>query len=253
MVDSWLSAGAACNGNYGILKTDDNGVSNAVNNFTPLVLQGNNAQAGIPLTVQDGFLPGTPCQVTTVGITNEISVFDNQTIGSVFSTYNGSWACLTGATGYDTSSNKVLIAQLTTNGIFKFKLNVQIGTPNGGTQQFVAENPTGAQIQLADLIFDSSLWTEVVDSYNQNITSFKSYPTVATSVLNTEITTDEKYKTGLIQIIGIDGKVYAQKSVEIAAGKNQNQFDISELSSGIYFINYKVSNGYSAQRKFIKQ
>jgi hypothetical protein len=33
MLDSWLSVGAACNGYMGILKSDDNGVGNIVNNI----------------------------------------------------------------------------------------------------------------------------------------------------------------------------------------------------------------------------
>lgn len=253
MVDSWLSAGAACTGNYGILKSDDNGLNNAVNNYTPQVLQGSNPAAGIPLTIQDGFITGTPCQLTTVGITNEISILDNQTVGSVFSTYNGSWACLTGATGYDTISNKVLIAQLTTDGIFKFKLNIQIGTPAGSTEQYVAENATGTQITLSDLIFDSSLWTEVMDTYNQTVSSFKSYPTITNNNINTEISSDEKFKTALIEIISVDGKICSQTQVELNSGKNFHQLDVSNLNKGIYFINFKINNGATAQRKFIKQ
>lgn len=253
MIDSYLSVGAACNGNHGILKSDDNGVSNAINNFTPQVLQSTNQAAGIPLTIQDGFIAGTPCQLTAVGITSEISVFDNATVGSVFSTYNGSWACLNGATGYDSISNKVLIAQLTTDGIFKFKLNIQIGTPSGSTEQYVAENPTANQIQLADLIFDSSLWTEILDSESNQVSSFKSYPTVVQSTLNTEILSDEKYKSATLEIVGIDGKICYKDNVELTAGKNNHQLDISYLSKGLYFINFKINNGASAQRKFIKQ
>jgi hypothetical protein len=174
-------------------------------------------------------------------------------VGSVFSTYNGSWACLNGATGYDSISNKVLIAQLTTDGTFKFKLNIQIGTPNGGTEQYVAENPTANQIQLADLIFDSSLWTEILDSESNQVSSFKSYPTVAQSTLNTEILSDEKYKSATLEIVGIDGKICFKDNVELTAGKNNHQLDISNLSKGLYFINFKINNGSSAQRKFIKQ
>lgn len=153
MLDSWLSVGAACSGNYGILKSADNGVANVVNGDG--VLQNNDALAGIPLTTQDGLIAGTPGTVTEVGITNDILVFDNQndgTNGPLFSTYNGSWACLGGCSGPDTIDNKVLIAQITTDGIFTYELNIQIGTPGGGIERYVARNPVGAEISLPCLI-----------------------------------------------------------------------------------------------------
>ncbi len=153
MLDSWLSVGAACAGNFGILKTADNGVSNVSNGDG--VLQNADASAGIPLTTQDGLVTGTPGNVTIVGIDDSILVFDNQndgTNGPSFSTYNGSWACLGGCTGPDTVDNKLLIAQITTDGILTFELNIQIGTPTGGVQRFVARNPVGAEISLPCLI-----------------------------------------------------------------------------------------------------
>lgn len=153
MLDSWLSVGAACAGNFGILKTADDGVANVSNGDG--VLQNADASAGIPLTTQDGLVAGTPGTVTEVGITNDILVFDNQndgTNGPLFSTYNGSWACLGGCTGPDTADNKLLIAQITTDGILTFELNIQIGTPTGGVQRFVARNPVGNEVMLSCLI-----------------------------------------------------------------------------------------------------
>lgn len=164
MLDSWLSVGAACVGNYGILKSEDNGIATVVNNDG--LLQNNDPSAGIPLTVQDGLISGTPELFTKVGIDAEIAVFGAvNNVGNVFSTYNGSWAALNGATG-PTAANKVLIAQMTTNGVFSFKLNLQIGTPSGGVQQFVAENPTGNQVQLPGLIYTSQT------DFNVNIKTF---------------------------------------------------------------------------------
>lgn len=153
MLDSWLSVGAACAGNFGIMKTADNGVANVSNGDG--VLQNNDASAGIPLTTQDGLIAGTPGTLTEVGLTNDILVFDNQndgTNGPLLSTYNGSWACLGGCSGPDTVDNKLLIAQITTDGILTFELNIQIGTPTGGVQRFVASNPVGNEIMLACLI-----------------------------------------------------------------------------------------------------
>ena len=150
MLDSWLSAGAACVGNFGIPKSADNAVANVVN--ADGILQNNDASAGIPLTQRDGIIAvtgRTPTAVTLVGLTG--SQFNNQndgTNGPLLSTYNGSWACLGGCTGPDSLSNKVLIAQITTDGIFSFELNVQIGTPQGGIERYVARNPVGNEIFL---------------------------------------------------------------------------------------------------------
>ena len=55
MLDSWLSSGAACIGNFGVLKTEDTD-SNAtvVNAETPQVLQNDDVNCGIPINTQDG-------------------------------------------------------------------------------------------------------------------------------------------------------------------------------------------------------
>ncbi len=153
MLDSWLSAGAACSGNFGVLKSDDNATSNTTNNDG--ILQNNDPLAGIPLTSRDGFLAGSPQAVTFVGINSLLPIFDNvNNTGNLFSTFNGSWSSLSGSTG-PTADNKVLIAQITTDGIFSFELNIQIGTPTGGVQQYVARNPTGSQVQLPSLIYQN--------------------------------------------------------------------------------------------------
>jgi len=79
MIDSWLSVGAACVGNFGIPKTEDGaaGGTIVVNTFSPQIMQNNNPIAGIPLTVQDGIYAGAPEAVTTVGLTTaDLNNFD---------------------------------------------------------------------------------------------------------------------------------------------------------------------------------
>lgn len=158
MLDSWLSVGAACSANFGILKSEDNianGGANAVN--ANGILQNNDPAAGIPLTTQDGFYAGTPQTVTFVGLTTELNVFDaTSQAGNSFSTFNGSWASLSGSQGPVASTNKVLIAQMTTNGCFSFELNIQIGTPTGGVQNYVAKNPVGNEILLPSLTYNKA-------------------------------------------------------------------------------------------------
>ncbi len=152
MLDSWLSTGAASTGNFGILKADDSG--NIVNSDG--LLQNADPKAGIPLKTVDGLVTGSPVGVTFVGITNEVAIFDATTddtaTGQTFSTSDGSWAALGGAVG-PTADNRVLIAQITTAGTFSFELNIQIGTPGGDVENYVAKNPEAGELTMTSLTY----------------------------------------------------------------------------------------------------
>jgi len=258
MLDSWLSVGAACSGSYGVLKSEDNGVATVVNNYTPQVLQGSNPNAGIPLTQQDGILTVTGSQinqVTTVGFTaNELALFDNTNTASaphIFSTTNASWASLTGSKGPDSLSNKVLIAQLTTDGVLTFELNIQIGTPTGGVENYVANNPTGNEIQKASLTYDSSILTSLFDSDN-NYTSISVYPNPVKNDLIVEInTTKISNVVNSYSIYSLEGNLVAKNVLNNSKGLSKDSIDVSGLSNGMYFIELKV-NGNALTRKFIK-
>ena len=159
MLDSWFSAGAALSGSYGILKSEDNvlnGGATVVNNTVPIMLQNADASAGIAISAQDGIYTTTPAPeaVTFVGFTTaELDVFDaTSNAGSSINTTNASWASLNGSTGPIPSTNKVLIGQFTTDGVFSFELNIQIGTPTGGAENYVAKNPVGAEILFPGLL-----------------------------------------------------------------------------------------------------
>jgi hypothetical protein len=153
MLDSWLSAGGACVGNFGVLKSEDDGVATVVNNSSPVMLQNADASAGIPLTTQDGLLLGTPSSVTFVGQAEPqalASLDATSQAGSLYQLTDGAWSSLVGATG-PTASNRVLIAQITTDGILSYALNIQIGTPTGGVERYVHDTPTGAEIDIPSL------------------------------------------------------------------------------------------------------
>jgi len=155
MLDSWLSVGGACKNYLGILKKDDNGVATVVN--VDGILASAYTAAGIALSEQDGLIAPTVNQkvmdVTTIGLDTVLPIFDweNPKVnGQVFSAKNGAWAALGGATG-PTDDNIVLIGQFTTNGVFSFKLNIQIGTPSGDAENYVAENPESGEYTLSSL------------------------------------------------------------------------------------------------------
>jgi len=120
--DSWLTMGACTESHNGVPLTEDTDGSIITNNS---------------FKKADGLKAEKTKPVTYFGI--DPSFFHYLNPSSEFSTDNGSWAIFGGMKGA-TESNKVLIAQLTTEGKLSFELNVQIGTPTGASLQYVAKN-----------------------------------------------------------------------------------------------------------------
>lgn len=160
MLDSWISTGAASKRQFGILKSEDNGIKTVVNKEVPQILQNTDSHAGIPIKTQDGLiLAGALPAIITLAAPGLESIFDvfndGSANGNLFTTNDGGWSCLSGAVGPDTT-NKVLIAQITTYGTFSFEMNVQLGTPTGGTEQYVAKNALGKENLFAGLNYSSA-------------------------------------------------------------------------------------------------
>ena len=154
-LDSWFSVGGTAIGQMGILKSEDNGAANLISANT--LLKNNAISMGIPLTTQDGMVAGSPVSVTFVGLTTELNVFDGTSqVGNSFSTSNGSIAALGGAQGPDSATfNRVLIGQFTTDGVFHFELNLQLGTPTGGIENYAANNIQSGEFTHSSLIYTS--------------------------------------------------------------------------------------------------
>lgn len=250
MLDSWLSVGAACAANYGIRKIYDDGVATVVNNDG--VLTNTNPMIGIPLTTQDGLFAGTPQPVTEVGITTEIAVFDAQndgTNGPVFSTNNGSWASLNGSMGPDPLLNEVLIAQITTDGVFSFELNVQIrNNITNVVENYVASNPVGIEVLFPALNYNSS--TGVNDPTEQSF-SIGLYPNPATDVLNVRFNSLKSNGTATFKLIDILGNVLSSREVKTTKGVFSEKFDLAQFANGIYFLEVD-QDGVRKTKKVIK-
>lgn len=130
-LDSWITMGAASRLHTGILRSEDEyGGFSFIPQFDSL-------------SKADGLTKGVLPNFKLFNL--DLSFFKNKNDLNYFSSNDGAWAALGGVTG-PTSENRVLIAQLTTNGKFSFALNLQIGTPSGGYIQFVAKNPKNSQI-----------------------------------------------------------------------------------------------------------
>ena len=153
MLDSWLSVGAAGEDLFGIMKASDDFVETIKpENF---FLQNNDKRIGESLLSKDGLIKGEKVpRPTFFTIDDEAEIFGNKTGGSFVLT-DGAWACLGGSVGPDSlTTNRVLIGQFTTDGIFSFELNVQIGTPVPGVfQRYVARNPLKEEIVIPSLIY----------------------------------------------------------------------------------------------------
>lgn len=252
MLDSWLTVGAACQGNYGVLKTADDGVATVIN--ADGVLQNNDPNAGIPISVEDGMITGTPAQVTAVGITNEIAVFDAQndgTNGPVFSTSNGSLACLGGAVGPDSATNHVLIAQITTDGTLCFDLNIQIGTPGGGVENYVAMNPVGNEIVIPSLIYCSNINPGIQTQDKSNMHAFDLFPNPANDFITLNIKADHSNSSCIYKLYDVTGRIISQKDIGQISGGYSERIDISSFEDGIYFIEI-MADGISSAEKFVK-
>ena len=84
-------------------------------------------------------------------------IFDGNHPGGLFEVKDGAWACLEGSKGADSlTNNRVLIAQITTDGELSFELNIQVASPiRGVSQRFVARNPLEDEICIPSLIYTS--------------------------------------------------------------------------------------------------
>jgi hypothetical protein len=151
-LDSWLSLGAASNQRMGILKSADTDGSILGGNNNDggsegipggLLLNGD-PLAGIPITQQDGLVPGPNPSVVPpsflVSGEEPAQAFGDSSMVDSFNTEDfrmGSAA--PGVKGVD-AENRVLIAQVTTAGELSFELNVEVQQPDGIVVRFVARD-----------------------------------------------------------------------------------------------------------------
>lgn len=162
-LDSWVTIGAASESHFGVLKTEDTdgSIVGGDNNdggsagISGGLLVNDNPAAGIPLTTADGLIDGAVPSVQLIADDVSIfDVFDNENDGPVFSTNNGAWAVLGGFEG-PTAENRVLVAQITTNGDLSFSLNVRVNSVDGTGDpiDYVSGTPSGDEIFFPSLNF----------------------------------------------------------------------------------------------------
>jgi hypothetical protein len=148
MLDSWLTMGSAAAGAkfWGVLKSEDTDAPFINANG---LLQNTVFSAGIPLTTQDGLLAGTGVPTASFLGTDPVPVFGTGANNKSYVVNGGSWYFLGGVKG-PTANNRVLIAQITTDGTLTYNLNILLGKDLGGgmslSEKYVYSNPAVDEI-----------------------------------------------------------------------------------------------------------
>ncbi|MEY4805497.1 MAG: hypothetical protein RL331_2027, partial [Bacteroidota bacterium] len=158
MLDSWFTTGGVASGKVGVMKTED--TDGALTNAQGILTNTGSSCFGSPLQgtgAADGFLStttGTYLAPSTVGLGTGNSALNAlyNSIGSSITISNGSIAALGGVEG-PTASNRVLVAQFTTDGILSFNFNVQIKNAANVAQNYVFSSATGSEILNTSLAF----------------------------------------------------------------------------------------------------
>ena len=252
MLDSWLSAGAALKDYAGVLKEMDNG-ENTIQNADN-VLQNEDPEAGIPLTLQDGAILATAEPVTVVGFFDtDLTILDDVNdpdSPASISTHDGAWSSLNGSRGPDTMENIVLIGQFTTDGVFEFELNLQIRNQQTlAVENYVARNPTGAEILFVDLIYNDSLVSSVTDAFVLN-DKVSVYPNPTAD--NVTIQLDDQIKLSgthnQYMLSSLDGSVVTNHQIT-----NQlTTLDMTHLVPGVYILSLELNDGSRFSTKIVR-
>jgi hypothetical protein len=252
LIDSWLAVGGAASGQMGVLKSED--TDGSIGNAHG-VLANADASIGLPINgtgAQDGLMPGTPVIPNSLGLGASTDIFD-QTPGNSFLSNGGAIAALGGVQGV-TASNMVLIGQFTTDGVLNFELNIQIGTPvAGGSETYVAINPTAPELSIPSLIYTSPTSNVGVNENSLAKANVSIFPNPTKNAFSLVVVgLKEQSNNDFYRIQDIKGSVLSKSNLTVANGKINQQVDISALPSGIYFVTISVA-GKNSTHKIIKE
>jgi hypothetical protein len=256
MLDSWFSVGGACSDAFGVLKSADDSIAGGATVInSDGILHNADVLAGIPLTVQDGIYkmasqnPGTP---NLLGFTaGELQVFNSTSqAGNIISTNNASWSMLGGTYGYpDSIANRVLVAQVTTDGVFSFELNIQLGTPTpGGIENYVANNPIGNEIMMACLTYNSLVSTGYYPKASSSV--FSIYPNPSNDIVTLEIPESQQSHDCSYSIYNAMGEKILHKELGIMKAGSREKIDLSTQNRGLYIVEL-LTGDVSSSKKII--
>jgi hypothetical protein len=147
LLDSYIAFSGANRSDLAVLKSDDTDgsiVKPMIKGQDPVlaergVLMNQNPEAGIPLRDADGLMDGSVPALVVFG--HDFTVFDKTLDQNKIEFDNGAWAVFKGLKGPFPEKNYLLIAQITTDGVLSYELNLQLASPDGATEYYVARNP----------------------------------------------------------------------------------------------------------------
>jgi hypothetical protein len=243
LIDSYFTIGGVASGMMGVPKSED--MDGSIGNNQG-ILSNNDPSAGIPITgsgAQDGLMPGSPIALNTLGLTNELNIFD-QTVGSTFSTNGATIVALGGVQGV-TSSNSVLLGQFTTDGVFSFQLNIQLGTPvAGGSEKYVASNPVGDELQEPSLIYSSKPSSVgLVDHLSNKNMDVLLFPNPTSEKINFQILNiQDASQLDKLEIVNLNGQTLMEQTLNATNGNVIGSIDLSDFNKGLYMVRLHVGN-----------
>ena len=249
LIDSYFTIGGVAMGLCGVLKTED--TDGTIGNNQG-ILANNDPLAGLAIMGidgVDGLMPGEPAVPNSVGINNSLDVLD-QSVGNDITMSNSAIAVLGGMAGV-TPSNHVLLGQFTTDGVFSFRLNLQLGTPVSGVSQvFVPDSATGAELVDTTLVY-TSLPPVIIDMVEENgVVSgveFSAYPNPCDNQL-TLIQSNNQVDRVSMKVLDVTGRV-VMTDVYWSA---KHTIDTSNLPNGFYTVQLE-RKGKIHSVKFVKK
>ena len=231
LIDSYITIGAVAAGKIGVLKTED--TDGTIGN-TSGILANNTIEMGLPImgtSGMDGLMPGTPVVPNILGLTTELDIFD-QTPGNDFTCNSCVVAALAGVSGV-TPSNHVLLGQFTTDGIFSFKLNLQVlDTIPGNATNYVSDSVIAGEFPFLTIFEPTLIYSS--EEPNAGISESEEFqvtiapnPNDGLFVLNNPTSFSLPFS-----IFDITGKLIYTSKIE----SSEMSIDIQNLDSGLYTI-----------------
>ncbi len=155
LLDSYLTCGGVTTQRFGVLKSEDNSVAFPTGGGTNYIgvssptLSNNDPNTAPALTTFDGIYRVSSPSIIGLTMLGDVSgsavnIFtDGSTVGNSFVSTNSSWGVLGQQTGaFPSGTNRVLLGQFTTDGVFSYELNIQLrNSVNFQIEKYVAVNP----------------------------------------------------------------------------------------------------------------
>jgi hypothetical protein len=155
MLDSWFTTGGVANSKVGVVESED--TDGTLGNQQNILANDPGGCFGFPITGtlgRDGMLPSSPSTYLVpnqLGLNGVLTALSFPGASSILID-NGAVAALGGVVGPATS-NRVIIAQFTTDGELTFELNVQlVNIATGAAENYVASNPDATEFTHPSLI-----------------------------------------------------------------------------------------------------